>query len=255
MVRNTLNTALIALAIALAASAQLAAQSQAVVTAADVQIMAQPSFSAETLAPVGQGSQLRVLEVNGDWVRVLHGQQQGYVHSAFVTITTSQPQGSVQQSSPSQQPTFSQGVSAPRQGLGAIGPGSPGYKDPGTARLIGVLVTGGGQFYAGKTGKGLALLGVSLGSWLIGSAMSAASINDCAWDDYTCDYSASYTPLYVGAAVSLGAWAYGWYSAASDAQEHNVRQAYQTYGSLPAQPILAPSRDGGLAVGMRVRVQ
>jgi hypothetical protein len=39
-----------------------------------------------------------------------------------------------------------------------------GYKDPGVATLFGVLITGGGQMYAGRTGKGLALLGLGVGS-------------------------------------------------------------------------------------------
>ena len=44
----------------------------------------------------------------------------------------------------------------------------PGKKDTGTATLISVLITGGGQIYTGETNRGLLLLGGGLGSVVVG---------------------------------------------------------------------------------------
>lgn len=79
-----------AAALLLLAGGTAAAQEgrQAVVTATNVQLMAEPSFSAEALMPVAQGTMMRVLEVSGEWARVLHQQGQGFVHTALVSITS-----------------------------------------------------------------------------------------------------------------------------------------------------------------------
>lgn len=111
---------------------------QAVVTATNVQIMAEPSFSAEALAPVAQGTMVRVLEVEGDWARVLHQQRQGFVHTALVSITA---------------PTAA--------------PAEPTTERPGNARSGGAVQTeGGGQVlvYKGYFGMGPGLIASSGGS-------------------------------------------------------------------------------------------
>lgn len=260
---RSLKSTTMALAILLLTSAHVDAQGarQAIVTATNVQVMAEPSFSAAPLAPAAQGSQLLVLEVSGDWVRVFHDQKQGFVHTAFVSITGGQPNGGQTQAAPAMtgQNTAAQnfGGQGARSGgsVASLQAGDVGYKDPSLARIIGVVFTGGGQIYAGRTGKGLALLGTAFGAAVIGGAMSAASIDyDCGWNETNCDYTPSYAPLYLGYAVALAAWGYGWYTAPDDAAASNVQQARQRYGSLPAQPILAPAQSGGVAVGMRIPV-
>src|SRR6478752_5348303 len=47
-----------------------------------------------------------------------------------------------------------------------------GHRNPDTATLLGVLLPGGGQMYAGRTGKGIALLALSTGAVVAGAALS-----------------------------------------------------------------------------------
>lgn len=61
-------------------------EGEALVTATNVQLMAGPSFSAEAVLALPQGTRLRVLEAEGEWVRVLHRQHQGFVHAALVSV-------------------------------------------------------------------------------------------------------------------------------------------------------------------------
>ena len=71
-----------------AISSPLAAQERfAFVTAENVDLMSEPSFDSEVLAPLPRGQRLQVLDVQGDWVRVLFETRQGFVHSELVTVT------------------------------------------------------------------------------------------------------------------------------------------------------------------------
>lgn len=83
--RRTLGFGLL---LVLLGSAPAAAQGEreALVTATNVQLMAEPSFSAEALMPLPQGTRVRALAVEGEWLRVLHQQRQGFVHSALVSL-------------------------------------------------------------------------------------------------------------------------------------------------------------------------
>jgi TM2 domain-containing membrane protein YozV len=54
-------------------------------------------------------------------------------------------------------------------------PASPGTRDVVAAELIELFVPGGGQMYAGETGRGIALLGLSLGRIIIGKNITATA--------------------------------------------------------------------------------
>ena len=96
------------------------------------------------------------------------------------------------------------------------------YKDPGTATLISVLITGGGQFYAGESGKGLFLMGGSLAAVLLGASASDAGTIECDWYDcYTTDENL--TPFYLGVATAVGLWIYSVADAGSAARRSNER--------------------------------
>ncbi len=94
-----------------------------------------------------------------------------------------------------------------------------GYKDPGTATLIGVLVTGGGQFYSGETTKGATLLGIGLGSLVVGAAASGTSCGT--YSSYS-SCSTNTAPLLLGTLAYLGTWVYGIMDAGNAARRHNT---------------------------------
>lgn len=123
----------------------------------------------------------------------------------------------------------------------------PAYdKDGGTATLLSVLVTGGGQMYAGETTKGLMLLGGAIGSVVAGAALSSYE-EEC--DPNNCDQVWDYTPLQIGTLAALGFWVYGIVDADDSVERMRAKSA-----SLPAVlPTLAEGADGSTRVGVSVR--
>lgn len=109
-----------------------------------------------------------------------------------------------------------------------------GYKDPQLATILGVILTGGGQFYAGRPAKGALLLGGSAAAILFAAQESKPSIctGQCSNSDAMV--------LGVGAAIML--WGYGWLTASKDAQLHNEALRVS----------IAPGRIG-LTASIRVR--
>lgn len=72
-------------------------------------------------------------------------------------------------------------------------------KSPATGALLGALILGGGHFYAGEGGTGLALLAVGGGSVGVGYALSS-----CETDQLTTE--CNYTPLYIGLGINAVTW-------------------------------------------------
>lgn len=94
-------------------------------------------------------------------------------------------------------------------------------KDAGIATLLSVLITGGGQLYTGEVRRGATMLGVGLGSLLIGSALSVSSCDtESALND---GCSKSYAALGIGTVVYLGTWIYGIVDAPKSADRQNAR--------------------------------
>jgi hypothetical protein len=80
----------------------------------------------------------------------------------------------------------------------SLKPGDPGYKEPGLAVLFGILLAGGGHFYAGEIDKGLGILaGVVLGASLVVSQYC---------DGYS--YDCNDTVAGIGGLLLLGSWIY-----------------------------------------------
>ncbi|MCU1291633.1 MAG: hypothetical protein JWP08_483 [Bryobacterales bacterium] len=123
-----------------------------------------------------------------------------------------------------------------------------GYKDPGTSTLIGVLVTGGGQFYSGETTKGATLLGIGLGSLVLGAAASGTSCGTYA--SYS-SCSTNTTPLLIGTLAYIGTWVYGIMDAGNAARRHNTSLGMKTIGATPMVRVLADGRKGmGISVAL-----
>lgn len=108
----------------------------------------------------------------------------------------------------------------------------PSEKDPGLAIIIGILLPGGGQIYAGDTAKGLTLLGVAYGSliggWFLGHALDIPILSLVGWAGY------------------LATTVYGVLQATDDVEAANRRNGYA----------LAPSvtrTENGFAPGLALR--
>jgi hypothetical protein len=105
----------------------------------------------------------------------------------------------------------------------------PSFKKKGDATVLSVLIPGGGHLYAGESGKGLGLLGVGVGGVVLGSALvSCSGAFECA--------TANFNPLYVGLAVSVGAWIYGIADSGKAVARANERNGY-TAASFQIKPI------------------
>lgn len=232
----------------------VAAQVQVVVAADNATWFTEPSFNAKEIGPLPRGSMLTVLQKSGAWIRVYDGHMQGFVPSAFVItvqktpVNTSAPSSSAAGAAatprpraqvpplsrapatappPAEAPASS---SAPADAPIARGPtrrrlvaGMPGYKDPTTATLIGLVITGGGQFYAGETGKGFLLLGGSLAAVLAGSALSGVKCSSGSSGLFTGGCHVDETPLDIGVGIALGAYVYGIIDAPVAARRYDAR--------------------------------
>ena len=113
---------------------------------------------------------------------------------------------------------------------------APGYKDPGIATIISVVVPGGGQMYAGETKRGAMLLGIGMGGLIVGSAASTTST----------------TPILAGSLLYLGTWIYGIMDASDSANRMNAKRGLAV-GEVQVQPVVGVQREGGARVGLELR--
>lgn len=144
-------------------------------------------------------------------------------------------------------------LSAAAAPLRAQTPPPVGYKDPGTATLLSVVVPGGGQLYSGETNKGLMLLGGGLGGLILGTAMTTNSISaSCDYDELTCSDDTNYLPMAVGYLAFFGTWVYGIIDADDSAQRMNAKRGMAQVLDGPVVPVLAASGDG-TRIGISIR--
>lgn len=128
-----------------------------------------------------------------------------------------------------------------------------GYKDPGTAQLIGLLAPGAGQIWIGgdKQKKGFVLLGVGVLAPIVGAVASTSASCDFSGDDFGCR-NGTLAPLYIGLLASVGAEVYGIITADDDAKDHNRKLGARVALLERVQPVIAPGREG-TAVGLSLR--
>lgn len=108
---------------------------------------------------------------------------------------------------------------------------SEGYKSPGTATVISVVVPGGGQMYADELGRGLAILGIAWGAPIAGAI------------------SGSSTGVLAGVAVSLASWVYGIVDAPRAVRRYNAGLGTRT-ASMPVTPFVAQGSAYETRVGL-----
>lgn len=125
-----------------------------------------------------------------------------------------------------------------------------GYKDPGTATIMSVIVPGGGHLYSGETKKGAIILGVGLGGLVLGTALSVDSVGCDA--NLNCDTDASYLPMAAGYLLYLGSWVYGITDASNSADRMNGSRGI-AIGGVEVQPAVTAGATGGTRVGLELR--
>ena len=113
-----------------------------------------------------------------------------------------------------------------------------GYKDPGIATIISVVVPGGGQMYAGETKRGAMLLGVGMGGVLLGSALTVET--------------GSGLPVMAGSLLYLGTWIYGIMDASDSAARMNAQRGL-AIGDMELQPTIEMKPQGETRVGFELR--
>jgi hypothetical protein len=127
-----------------------------------------------------------------------------------------------------------------------------GFKDPGTATLLSVVVPGGGQLYSGDMRKGLTLLGVGLGGVTIGTAMTISSAG-VSCSDISCESHGSALPAVLGTMAYLGSWVYGIMDASDSANRMNAKNRMAGVLQANVSPVIGPNGGGGTQVGVAVR--
>ena len=124
--------------------------------------------------------------------------------------------------------------------------GAPGYKDSGTATLLSLLITGGGQFYLGETGKGAFYLVGALAAVGIGAGLSSTECGAFSCDD-------NLEPLYIGGGVAVLLSLISIFDAAPAAHRHNRKLAAQRAPRSSLTPVIVPSSDR-VRVGLNMAV-
>ncbi len=259
------------------------AQDKVVINADNAKMHEQPSMTAPG-KPVTRGTALIVLERNGTWITVFDGRVQGFVHAALVVpVAPPTPQATPvppaapmypPQATPMYPPQATpmyppQGTPAAQPyGTGAVGvggksgqvrfPGTPGYKDGTTARVLGLLIPGGEAFYTGQTSKGIFKAALGYGALIVLPTLVAQKeVSDCTsainngnfnFDDYTDDCNATsvgWTAL-AGWGTYMAMVVHGVVTGGSAADAANRRPMYGM------SPIIRPARHGGTMLGLRV---
>ncbi|CAA9329112.1 MAG: hypothetical protein AVDCRST_MAG68-2397 [uncultured Gemmatimonadetes bacterium] len=128
-----------------------------------------------------------------------------------------------------------------------------GYKDPGTATLVSLAIPGGGQLYSGETGRGAALLGVSLGGVALGVSATVSSAGVSCDEAFNCQDDTNYLPMALGYAVFLGSWIYGVIDADDSAQRMNARRGL--VGGFPPRlsPVITADPQRATRMGLSIR--
>lgn len=128
-----------------------------------------------------------------------------------------------------------------------------GAKDPSTAFLWSFLIAGGGQIYAGETGKGVALLVTSsLGAVVTLDAIEAdASCNSGPFGSSGCSDAGVVQAGKIAAVVWLGTWIYSMADAGGAARRWNDKHGLATVSLAPTTHRTVRGTSLGLAFSLK----
>jgi uncharacterized protein YraI len=224
------------------------------VNADRVNVRSAPSIDSTIVRAISKGTVVTVLSRDGAWSKVqVQGQSTiGWVRSNLLVAvsggavsaqgTAPTTTGSLSDT-PKPQSNSTPPPPAPAQRSVASPPApapqreahSAGFKEPGTATLISVLITGGGQFYAGDTSRGLIMFAVGDGALIVGCGLAASN--------------GSYALCGVGALVYVGTWIYS----IADAAPTTRRMNEQRGARVSMIPIIIPTKQPRLGLSVSVR--
>lgn len=106
-------------------------------------------------------------------------------------------------------------------------------RNPGVAVLLSFLIPGIGSLYAGKIGKGIAILLVNIASWIVGMLLAVLVAVVMTGGETTDAAVAAGTVIMftIISVVPLVAWVYSMFAAYADTKEYN--EYLFAYGSPP----------------------
>ncbi len=215
------------------------------VNADRVNLRVAPSIDSDIVRSLSKGTMVARLGRDGAWSKIqVQGQTAlGWVRSDLL-LAVAGSAAPMQARAPEPPASSSVTPSAPIQRavdspppVQAPQPYLPrqGYKDPGTATLISVFITGGGQFYAGATSRGLMMFAAGDGALIVGCGILLSST--------------SWTPCGIGLLAYTAVWIYSIVDAAPTARRMNAQNGTR----VSVVPIVVPTRQPrvGLALSLR----
>ena len=210
-----------------------------------VQVLLRPNSGARSGMALQRGEVVLAFDRLGPYTKVAT-LEEGYVGYVQTSYLERYEEGAVVEAGP-----------PAREPFGGRGPGvreraarGASFKDPGTATLLSVLIVGGGQFYAGETGRGALLLLSSGVALAVGSALTYSSMMDFSCSDVYCIDNTNWYPLYIGIGISTAAWLFGVADASKSARRMNEAAGF---GMLQVRPDVHYA-DGGLRPSLRLSV-
>lgn len=127
----------------------------------------------------------------------------------------------------------------------------PRYKDPGTAQIVGIVIVGGGHFYAGESGTGALLLGSAILAPTIGTAIGASNTGNAIRSGNTSSVTG---PVYVGLAVTLGAWIYSIVDSPKAAKRTNEKNGLTLSKKVQISPTMLTTKENNSGYGFSMKV-
>lgn len=216
-----------------------AQQEEVQVVVPSARLRATASTQSGLIATLSKGTKLGVIGRDGSWLYVSYGNKRGFISNSLVMPTVGNPATEPPAKpnyiapinptpAPSPAPAPPPVQQQPSPAEAAAWEDRPSRKEPGTATLVSILVTGGGQMYAGDTKRGLMMLGGAVGGLVVGAALSGG----VSCGEFSCS-SGSYAPLYLGSLAAVGIWIYSIVDAAPTARRMNQRNGFRVGGLAP----------------------
>jgi hypothetical protein len=87
---------------------------------------------------------------------------------------------------------------------------------------------------------------------ILGTALSAESVDIDCDDSFNCEDDTSYLPMAAGYLLYVGSWVYGVMDASNSADRMNTRRGIAV-GGMQVQPAIGAGAGGGTSVGLEVR--
>lgn len=237
------------------------AQERATVTADRANLRASASVESAIVTTLSKGTIVTVVERTGGWARVAAGDRSGWIRSSLLAGAGSAAPLSPTQGSLRPAPEPPRAVAPPSTARPATREPEPratvprvspaAFKDPGTATMIAIFVTGGGHIWSGETKKGVTYLAAGTGAVLGGVILSSALAGGC--DSYSC--SNPFWPYLLGLGVYTTSWVLSLMDAGNSAERMNAARGYRTSALPRIMPEVSEGIGGTVNAGLRISIR